>query len=217
MAHGIGNRVKQTTTTTGTGTLSLVAPDIGFVSFVDGIGNGYTADYVIDNGAGEWEVGRGTITSGSPDTLSRTTIFASSNAGSAVNFSAGTKTVAGIIPASKIWTVDNYVDDVTLMDGASVEVDIQLPRRHFTLTATGNRTLAAPTNATNNQIWILKHKASGADRTLSLTTGAGGFSFGTDIAALTATTSGLTDYITFQYNSTSNRHHVIGYSKGYNT
>jgi hypothetical protein len=217
MAHGIGNRVKQTTITTGTGTLSLIAADIGFVSFVDGIGNAYTADYVIDNGTGEWEVGRGTITSGSPDTLSRTTIFASSNAGSAVNFSAGTKTVAGIIPASKIWTVDNYNEVVTLTDGANVAVNAQTPRRNFKLSAGGNRTLAAPTNPTDGQIIILEHYASGGARTLSLATGAGAYAFGTDITAITATSSGLSDYLTFRYNTTANRWHVIGYSKGYLT
>ncbi len=88
------DRVKQTSTTTGTGTLSLVAPASGARSFVSGIGNGNSCYYCISHqSADEWEVGIGTVTSGSPDTLSRTTILSSSNSGSAVTFSAGTKDV----------------------------------------------------------------------------------------------------------------------------
>ena len=88
------DRVKETSTTTGTGTFSLAGAAAGFQTFVDGIGNGNTCPYVIAlRGGSEWEVGRGTVTDGAPDTLARTQILASSNGGSAVNFSAGTKDV----------------------------------------------------------------------------------------------------------------------------
>lgn len=105
---------------------------------------------------------------------------------------------------------------VALSDGATPALNAALGNT-FTLTAAGDRTIAAPSNPVNGQKIVILHTASAANRTLSLTTGAGGFSFGTDITALTATTSGLTDYIGAIYNSTSNRWHVIAYVKGYNT
>lgn len=85
-------RVKETTTTTGTGTVNLDGAVTGFQTFVSGIGDGNECYYTITDGT-DWEVGRGTVTSGSPDTLSRDTIEDSSNGGSAVNFSAGSKDV----------------------------------------------------------------------------------------------------------------------------
>lgn len=90
MAHVYKDRVKETTTTTGTGTLTLAGAATGFQSF-SAIGNGNTCTYCIDDGT-NWEVGIGTYTL-SGTTLSRTTIIASSNSGSAVNFGAGTKNV----------------------------------------------------------------------------------------------------------------------------
>jgi hypothetical protein len=62
---------------------------------------------------------------------------------------------------------------------------------------------------------VIMHQASGANQTLTLATGAAGaFSFGTDITALTATTSGLTDYIGCIYNPVANRWNVVSYTKG---
>lgn len=93
------DRVKETTTTTGTGTLTLAGASTGYRAFST-IGNSNTTYYAIAHQtANEWEVGVGTYTL-SGTTLSRTTILASSNAGSAVNFSAGTKDVFNTIPAS---------------------------------------------------------------------------------------------------------------------
>lgn len=100
MALVLADRVKETTTTTGTGTLTLAGAATGFQSF-SVIGNGNTTYYAISSsGSSEWEVGIGTYTS-SGTTLARTTIIASSNAGSAVNLSAGTKDVFVTSPASK--------------------------------------------------------------------------------------------------------------------
>lgn len=91
----LASRVKETSTTTGTGTLNLGgAVDGTFQTFVSGVADGATVYYVIvHQGASEWETGIGTVTSGSPDTLSRDTVLESSNAGSAVNLSSGTKHV----------------------------------------------------------------------------------------------------------------------------
>ena len=100
MALVLADRVKETTTTTGTGTVTLAGAVTGYQSFT-AVGNGNTTYYVIaGQGTSEWEVGIGTYTS-SGTTLSRTTILASSNAGSAVSFSAGTKDVFVTYPASK--------------------------------------------------------------------------------------------------------------------
>lgn len=100
MALILNDRVKETTTTTGTGTVSLAGAEEGFESFVAGVGTGNDTYYSIFAGT-EFEVGRGTVTSGTPDTLSRTTVISSSNSDALVNFSAGEKTVICTYPASK--------------------------------------------------------------------------------------------------------------------
>jgi hypothetical protein len=100
MALVLKDRVKETSTTTGTGTFTLAGASTGYQSF-SVIGNGNTTYYAIYlQGGSEWEVGIGTYTS-SGTTLARTTVLASSNSGSAVNFSAGTKDVFVTLPADK--------------------------------------------------------------------------------------------------------------------
>ena len=94
----VKDRVQESTTTTGTGTITLGGAVSGFQSF-SVIGNGNTTYYAIVGGS-EWEVGIGTYTS-SGTTLSRTTVLESSNSGSLVNFSAGTKNVFVTYPAEK--------------------------------------------------------------------------------------------------------------------
>ena len=96
----VKDRVKETTSTTGTGTLTLGGASAGFQSF-SVIGDGNTTYYAIVNAtAGEWEVGVGTYTA-SGTTLSRDTVFESSNSGSLVNFSAGNKDVFVTYPAER--------------------------------------------------------------------------------------------------------------------
>lgn len=98
MAFVLADRVKETTTTTGTGTVTLAGASAGYQSF-SAIGDGNTTYYTIAAQTGtEWEVGIGTYTS-SGTTLSRTTVLSSSNSGSLVNFSAGTKDVFVTYPA----------------------------------------------------------------------------------------------------------------------
>lgn len=94
----VKDRVQETSTTTGTGTFTLAGAVSGFQSF-SVIGNGNTTYYAIVGGS-EWEVGLGTYTS-SGTTLSRDTVLESSNSGSLVNFSAGTKNVFVTYPAEK--------------------------------------------------------------------------------------------------------------------
>jgi hypothetical protein len=101
----LADRVQETTTTTGTGTVTLLGASTGFQSFAV-IGNGNTTYYCIaGQGTSQWEVGVGTYTS-SGTTLARTTVLASSNSGSLVNFSAGTKSVFVTYPAGESVNLD---------------------------------------------------------------------------------------------------------------
>lgn len=100
MALVLKDRVKETSITTGTGTITLDGAVAGFDSF-SVVGNGNTTYYaIVAQNPGQWEVGVGTYTA-SGTTLSRTTVLASSNGGAAVDFSAGTKDVFVTYPAGR--------------------------------------------------------------------------------------------------------------------
>ena len=100
MALVLKDRVKETSTTAGTGTLTLAGASAGFQSFA-AIGNGNTTYYaIVDSTAGTWEVGIGTYTS-SGTTLSRDTVMSSSNSGSLVTFSSNSKDVFVTYPSEK--------------------------------------------------------------------------------------------------------------------
>jgi len=105
MSLVLADRVRQTTTSTGTGTITLNGSVEGFQSFT-AIGNGNTTYYTISGGA-QWEVGIGTYSSG---TLARTTVISSST-GSKLDLAAGTKDVFVTLPASVAVTSGT---DVTL-------------------------------------------------------------------------------------------------------
>jgi hypothetical protein len=107
MALVINDRVKESSTTTGTGAIALGGAVSGFETFAAGIGNSNTTYYAIHNqGTSEWEVGYGTL-DGTSANLTRTTPISSSNSDSAVDFSAGTKDVFCTMPASKTVYLDN--------------------------------------------------------------------------------------------------------------
>jgi hypothetical protein len=100
MALVVKDRVKVTTATTGTGTLTLGSAQAGFQDF-SVIGDGNTTYYTItDAGTGAWEVGIGTYTA-SGTTLSRDFVLESSNSGSLVNFGSGDKDVFVTYPAGR--------------------------------------------------------------------------------------------------------------------
>jgi len=102
MAFVLNDRVKQTSTTTGTGTFSLTGTEVGFETFVAGIGTANSTFYAIAlDGTAEFEVGIGTVTDAGTDTLSRDTVISSSNSDNKVDFSAGTKTVFCTYPAKR--------------------------------------------------------------------------------------------------------------------
>jgi hypothetical protein len=117
MALVVKDRVQETSTTTGTGTFTLAGAVSGFQSF-SVIGDANTTYYAIVGGT-EWEVGLGTYTL-SGTTLARTTILASSNGGTAVNFSAGTKNVFVTYPADKSIYDDASGNVIALGTPASV-------------------------------------------------------------------------------------------------
>jgi hypothetical protein len=97
MAHILKDRVKETTTSSGTGTITLGGASSGFQSFSGaGYSNGDTAYYTIVSGS-DWEVGVGTYSAG---TLARTTVLSSSNSGSKITL-AGTSEVFATHPADK--------------------------------------------------------------------------------------------------------------------
>ena len=100
MAHITADRVKDTTTTTGTGSLTLAnSAPTGYRTLNAVAATGDTFPYCVEGGS-EWEVGRGTY-SGS-HVFARTTVIASSNSNAAVNFSAGTKNFFITLPAADI-------------------------------------------------------------------------------------------------------------------
>ena len=122
----VKDRVRETTTTVGTGTITLAGAVTGFQSF-SAIGNGNTTFYTIaGQGTNEWEVGVGTYTS-SGTTLSRDTVLESSSGGAKVSFSAGTKDVFVTYPAERTLTGGGggigalVVNATTVTDNYTVE------------------------------------------------------------------------------------------------
>jgi hypothetical protein len=99
MALVLKDRVKETTTTTGTGTYTLAGAVSGFEAFSE-VGNSNTTYYCCTDGT-DFEIGIGTYTS-SGTTLARTTILQSSNSDNAVSWSSGTRTVFCTLPAEKM-------------------------------------------------------------------------------------------------------------------
>jgi hypothetical protein len=161
MTFILKDRVAETTTTTGTGTLTLLGAKTGYQSF-SAIGDANTCFYCIAHQTlSEWEVGIGTYTS-SGTTLSRDTILASSNSGSLVSFSSGTKDVFVCSPAN-YGSPFIYKDATNPGVGAANEtifsstagnargkgaVDLQLRRNIATQVASGAYSFAAGACAT---------------------------------------------------------------------
>ena len=126
MALVLKDRVLETTTTTGTGPITLAGAMSGFQSFST-IGNGNTCYYTIDGGS-EWEVGVGTYTA-SGSTLSRDSVLDSSNSGNLVNFSAGTKRVFVTYPADSAVTLNDAqtLTNKTISMAGVLQLDASTP------------------------------------------------------------------------------------------
>jgi len=161
MALIVKDRVKETTTTTGTGTVTLAGASTGFQSFA-AIGNGNTTYYAITSG-NDYEVGLGTYTS-SGTTLSRTTILESSNSGSAITLS-GTSDVFCTYPAEKAVVQDNTNTGVAPQFGATngifvnndtINTDYTFPTNYNGMSA-GTITIASGITVTipAGQRWVI--------------------------------------------------------------
>jgi len=168
MALVLKDRVKETTTTTGTGSFSLAGAVTGYDSFGQ-IGSGNTTYYAVYlDGGSEWEVGIGTYTA--PSTLSRDTILASSNSGSVVTFSAGQKTIWCDYPAGKAVYTDALGSiSQTIVNVSGITGDISTPDSITFDTA------AAETSAVAKLFWddgdgVLSNGLKGGNVTLQIGT-----------------------------------------------
>jgi len=215
MALVIADRVRETSTTTGTGTLTLAGAVSGFQTFSSAIGDTNTCYYTIVNGS-EWEVGLGTVGAG---TLARTTILQSSNADAAVNFSAGTKDVFGTYPADRAVltdisqtltnktltnpTVTNYVETVVAIGTVTTSNTISLTNgtvQTATLTASTACTFTMPTaTAGKSFILLLKQAATTGNGTATFTS----VKWGTSGAPTITATAGKMDILTFVSDGTN--------------
>ena len=147
MALVINDRVKETTTTTGTGAVSLGGAVTGFETFAAGVGNSNTTYYaIVHQTANEFEVGLGTLDGDSSD-LTRTTVISSSNSDSAVSFAAGTKDVFCTIPASKL-IFEDANNDATIGRNLTVTGDLTVSGDDITMgtNTAGNVLVADGTN-----------------------------------------------------------------------
>jgi len=154
MALVINNRVRETTTTTGTGAQTLAGAVDGFQTFAAGIGNSNTTYYAISlNTANEWEVGLGTLNSDS-STLTRTTVLESSNSDSAVNFSAGSKEVFCTLPSEKAVYLDASDGQVggftSLAADSSPQLGGNLDMVTYDIVTTSNRDIDIIPNGTGD-------------------------------------------------------------------
>ena len=143
------DRIKEQTTTTGTGTVSLngTAPS-GFRTFVSAVTSLATVRYLIEFlDQSEWEVGEGVFTDGTPDTLTRVTVYASSNAGSKVDFSIGTKNVSLVFTANDLVTEKA---DLTKYSNLNLAEGQMINGRILPSVASGNLTVALKTLAGTN-------------------------------------------------------------------
>ena len=105
MALQLKDRVLETASAPGTGTVTLLGASLGYQSFNTALTSGSTTYYTIaDLGGANWEVGLGTFTS--PNQLVRNTVYSSSNAGATVNFSTGTQNVFITYPAEQSVNLD---------------------------------------------------------------------------------------------------------------
>jgi len=209
MPLAVYDRVKETTTTTGAGTLTLAGAATGFISF-SAVGNGNQTYYTIaTNGGSEWEVGIGTYTSAGT-TLSRDVILASSNAGSVVTLSAGTKDVFVTFPASRLQPRVVAVADATSITPNINTSDIV---SQTNTQAAGTLTINAPTGSLNNgQKFIIRLQATNA-QTFSWNAIYGG---STDLALPTTSSSGAKyDYLGFVYNTTANKWQILAKNFGF--
>ena len=194
------DRVKETSTTTGTGTFTLAGASTGFQSF-SVIGNGTTTFYTIAlQGGNEWEVGVGTYTS-SGTTLARNTVIESSNGGTLVNFSAGTKDVFVTQPAERT------VYDSTGSTGGTDSINTNTANTVVRRDASGNFSAGTITAALSGNATTATTATNSTNATV--TTSSTASAFKVPFANTTASTTGNYGLLqdseaTFTYNPSTN-------------
>ena len=145
MALVLNNRVRELTSTTGPGAVTLGGAVGGFQTFAAGIGNDNTTYYAISiNSENEWEVGLGTLNSDS-STLTRTSVLESSNGDAAVDFSAGSKEIFCTLPAEKAVYLDADGASVPAL-GGQITDETKTFSNYSVLTANRTLTAASDTN-----------------------------------------------------------------------
>ena len=156
MALVLNNRVRETTSTTGTGAVTLGGAVDGFQTFAAGIGNSNTTYYAISiNTENEWEVGLGTL-NGDSSTLTRTTVLESSNSESAVDFAAGSKEVFCTLPSEKAVYLDASDAQVggfsSVADDSSPQLGGDLDVVTYDIVSTSNRDIDIAPHGTGDVV-----------------------------------------------------------------
>jgi hypothetical protein len=129
------DRVKETSTTTGTGTYSLDGATSGFRSFVAGVGTTNQCTYCATDGV-DWEINEGVVTDATPDTLTRARLLASST-GSAISWAAGTRNIFGVYsaadmnPRTVLQTSDHAISSTTATEITSLQFGSVQPGTYF--------------------------------------------------------------------------------------
>jgi hypothetical protein len=164
MAFVTADRVKETTTTTGTGNITLAGAVSGFRTFGSVCANGDICYYAIVGGT-EWEVGQGTWSTGG--TLARSSVIASSNAGSQVDFAAGTKDVFLTAIASRTIQIDD--------NGRTIVTEIKMSLSGQTVISLANPYINAVGSVNNYMQAAFQNKSAGttASSDIVLTTDTG--------------------------------------------
>ena len=176
MALVINDRVRETTSTTGTGTVTLGGAVDGFQTFAAGIGNDNTTYYAISlNSQNEWEVGRGTLNADSSE-LARTEILQSSNSDNAVDFAAGAKEIFCTLPSEKALYLDASGDlaNTGIVTNTSVDASAAIAQTKLALDITNSEVnasagIALSKLATVTASRVLESSGSGAVSASSVT------------------------------------------------
>lgn len=192
------DRVQETSTSTGTGPLTLAGAVGGFQSFASAFPAAATANvpYTITDGAGNWETGHGTYTL-SGTSLTRVPT-ASSNAGALVNFPAGTKQVFNTLLASDAIGANTLVQTTGTINIAAG------PQNNYEVQLTQNATIAAPTNLQAGMVIniAIQQPASGGPYTLAF---ASVWDFGGAGAPTASTVASKVDFVSGYYHAPTSK------------
>jgi len=206
MALVLNNRVRELTSTTGTGAVTLGGAVGGFQTFAAGIGNDNTTYYAISiNSENEWEVGLGTL-NGDSSTLTRTTVLESSNSDSAVDFAAGSKEIFCTLPSEKAVYLDGSDNQVggfsSLAADSSPQLGGELDVVTYDIVSTSNRDIDITPHGTGDVV-LKADTVTVGDAAAAATLRSSG------AGTLTVTTGGATDLILSTNNGTTSSNITI--------